>query len=269
MDKKYTLKNITPYILAVAMGAGIIVATFTLRGSENNSSDTENGSYSENNDWISTLRVVSNSATSTHISTQRGLLGISTTTTDRIGRELLMEYALAQSQSTNTTISDKSAQAIADHLVQKSSIIHETPYTSKDVLLAPDTTEAFIAYGKKINTLITTFNTQFPMNELTILTKALNSRKEEDVAPLLIQISAYKNLEKNLLLVKVPPMAADLHLRLVQGYAHVRLSVESMSRLFTDPAQSLASVPQYAKDLEALVFVAKDFAAFKVPQQNP
>lgn len=267
MDKKYTFKKLAPYALAITIGAGIVAVTLLLKNIQQD--EVVNNNISGNDDWISTLRVVSDNATSTHIGTQRGLLGISTTTTDRIGRELLMEYALAQSQSTNTTISDKSAQAIADHLVQRSSITHETPYTSKDILLAPDTTEAFIAYGKKINTLITTFNTQFPMNELTILTKALNSRKEEDIAPLLIQISAYKNLEKNLLSVKVPPMAADLHLRLVQNYAHVRLSVESMSRLFTDPAQSLASVPQYAKDLEALVFVAKDFAAFKIPQQNP
>lgn len=262
MDKKYTFKKITPYILAVTMGVGIIATTLFLKSPRQG--ETENNTLSGNNDWISTLRVVSNNATSTSISTQRGFLSTSTTTTDRVGRELLMEYALAQSQSSGTNISDTSVQAIADHLIQRSSLTHDTPYSDKDILLAPDTIEAFVEYGKKINTLITTFNKQFPMNELTVLTKALESRKEEDITPLLIQISAYKNLEKNLLLVKVPPIAADIHLRLVQSYANIRLSVESMSLLFTDPAQSLASVPQYAKDLNALLFVAKDFANLKL-----
>ena len=267
MGNFHMLKKRIPLILAVILSVGVIVVAFNYEKLFGAPTVDGEGNLLENSDWISTLRVIPQSdASQETLAAQRGLIGENLSTTDRTGREMFLEYVLAQSQATESGISTTSAETIARHLVEKAFDERVTPYTKEDILLAPDTQTALGAYLGQLGALITAFNKTYPMNELQTIRNALESNDPSKLTPISDRITAYANLEKKLLLLKVPPTDADLHLRFIQAYANIRLSLESVTFLFTDRVRGMVGIAQYQQDITSLAQTANEFKTIPLPK---
>lgn len=267
MGNFHMLKKRIPLILAVMLSVGVVIVAFNFEKLSGAPAVDSEGNLLENSDWISTLRVIPQShASEETLAAQRGLIGENLSVTDRTGREMFLEYILAQSQATESGLSTTSAETIARHLVEKAFDERVTPYTKEDVLLAPDTQTALASYLGQLGTLITSFNKTHPMNELQTITDVLESNDPSKLGAIKDRVAAYENLEKKILLLKVPPTDADLHLRLVQAYANIRLSLESVTFLFTDRVRGMVGIAQYQQDVATLAKTAQEFNSIPLPK---
>ena len=267
MGNFHTLKKRIPLILAVLLSVSIILLALNYERIFGKQLTSKEGNVIEAGDWIATLRVIpTEHASEETLSAQRGLIGEGLSTTDRTAREMFLEYTLAQSQATESGLSTTSAEAIAGHLIEKAFAERVTPYTKDDILLAADTQTALTVYLKQLGDIVTKFYKTNPLNEHETIASVLETNDAVKLAPLNDRITAYKTLEKNLLLLKVPPTDADLHLRFVRAYANIRLSLESITFLFTDRVRGMVGITQYRQDILDLAAVANEFNKIPVPK---
>ncbi len=200
------------------------------------------------------------------IGAQRGLKNenIGTTTvTEIMARNMLVEYALNQQGMGTTTMSDFDADVIAARLIQQASVSTEKPYSLKDLNISLENTAVTGAnYANSLTTIVNVFNKAHIDNELIIVGEAIQKQNAQDLVKLESIITLYRQLEKNLLALKTPSLVASLHLRLVQNYANIRYSIEMMQGMFTDTAAGLIALSQYKGYIDELNNIAKEYANF-------
>ncbi len=205
-------------------------------------------------------------------SAQRGLKneGVGTTTvTELMARDMLVEYALNQQGMGTTTMSDLEAEVIATRLIQQASVSIPKPYTLKELNISSENTaEAGTIYANSLTAIVIAFNKERTDSELAIVGEALQAQDAKGLIKLTPIIATYRQLEKKLLALKAPFLVAPLHLRLVQNYANIRHSVEVMQNMFTDPAAGLIALSQYMGYVEELSSIGNKYTNFE-PAKNP
>lgn len=250
-------KKIFSIILAILVGGGIIL--FAWGGNTLIKGDVLN--EKENGVWKDSLHVIPQGSSSKTLGTQRGgAQSAATTTTDILARNLLVDYALLQTKSATTTISDADAQMLAQSLISKIEMPRGVVYTLKDLNISNDNSEAALAtYSKSVEGAMKAFTSVHTINELTLVSSALTTKDSQKLEGLANIATQYAKLKRSLLAIKTPSDIAPLHLRLVQSYANIETMIVVMQKMFIDPMQGLAALTQYKKETTALEVLAKDY----------
>ncbi len=201
---------------------------------------------------------------------QRGLKNErvgTTTVTELMARDMLVEYALNQQGMGTTTMSDLEAEVIATRLIQQASVSTEKPYTLKELNISSENTSATATtYANSLAAIVNVFNKAHTDSELAIVGEALQTQDAKGLTKLTPIIATYRQLEKSLLALKTPSLVAPLHLRLIQNYANIRYSVEMMQGMFTDTAAGLISLSQHKEYVDELNNIAREYTNFGPPK---
>ncbi|MHB1118373.1 MAG: hypothetical protein ACYCZ7_02540 [Minisyncoccota bacterium] len=251
-------KKIFSVILALLFGAGIIL--FAWKSDMLTRTNTLN--EKTGNAWKDSLQVIPQEFSSKILKTQANDTHgeTATTTTDRLAREVLANYALIQSTAATTTVSDAEAQVLAEALVGNIEVPRGTQYALANLTLINDNSNAaLVAYSIKVSDRMQTFAAARAKNELSILTDALiakDGKKLQELAPI---AQEYEVLTKDLLAITTPSSIASLHLRLAQSYANIGATIIAMQKMFVDPVQGLVALTQYKKEIVALQALAKEY----------
>ena len=267
MGTKQNYKKPLLILSALLVGAGIIFVA--LKG------DALTGSkLALNNDWQSSLEVIPALDATTTLAVQRGLkaaenvsAGQALTTTDLFSRKLFASYvAVKKGMATGTALTDDQVAGIADELV-KNMIAATTTYSLKDVKIINDNSDtAAAAYSKSVAKILSNF-AALKTQEASIISDALNTGDQKKVASLVDIIATYKKLESDLLAVKTPTNIAPLHLRLVQGYAMMRVAITMMHDSFSDPVAILVAFSQYKNGMQTITKVASEYSTAGIGKQ--
>jgi hypothetical protein len=240
MGKIYTLKKSFPLVLAVLLSGGIIFFAVNYEGFSSKKTINEEQVLSNEN-WLESLKVVTTSATSTFATVQRGLMGVdtATSTTDKVGRDLLMEYALTQKAKSGEILTDSEVKIITSKLLQTAQEKPQIPYTIDDITIVKNSLQSSDFYTQRLNSILKEFYTGYAMNETIFVVKALNDQDPSVLEPLAQRITRYKNLEEDLISLKTPQDLAPLHFELLVAYTSTRITIEGMYGIFKDPVRGL------------------------------
>lgn len=183
-----------------------------------------------------------------------------TTTTDALARNLLVDYAIAQKGMTTTAWSDADAEALAENLIEKIELPKAIQYTTKDLNISSDNSDtALVVYGESVLKIMAPLSSPKRVGESTIFGSALIANDATKLQGLTAIIAEYAQIKNSLLALKTPSAVAPLHLRFIQNFANIEVSITSMQKIFSDPAQGLAGFIEYKKEIAALSATGKEF----------
>ena len=128
-------------------------------------------------------------------------------------------------------------------------------YTIEDLSISTDgTMESFKKYGNELGAVFLKYgNTkEYPISEVEILEKALQTKDPKDLVELKLVSIVYKNISTDILDIEVPYSAAKIHLILVNGYDVLARTISAMAYLFTEPLRGGFANEMYTKELSSI-----------------
>lgn len=258
MDQRF--KKIFSVLIAVLAGAGIIFFAWKsgrINTAEKTTPDT---------DWSKSLEIIPQTFDVKTISATREKQGDTgaTTTTDIVARELLMSYAITQSGTATTTLSDAEINAVAQTTASKIVLPQAKEYSEKDLIISKDNSGTSIAlYLKEVARLTQNFASAQTKNDIVVAfadpKKTPSSTRSADIAQ---NIKNYEVLIKGFLNTKVPSGLITPHLHLVQKYANIQTMIKPMSEIFTDPLTGLTALTQYREEISGFDLLSKEYEVY-------
>jgi len=250
-------KKLFSVILALLLSAGIILFAWKgnlLTGNKVSIDTQGNIVASTDNSWKDALRVIPRDSKA--FNSQNSVLnttGTATTTTDILARDILLNYALAKQAGAPQDMSDADVQLFVETLAKKSSLGSEVKqYAQNDLQVVEATAATTEAYRKDLTQAINAFLSENTVNELVVVSQAVDSKDATKLKPLARAAQSYQKLIKNLLSIKTPHPSVDLHLYIIQSYATILSGVEDMQQIISDPTQGLSGMAKYHKGNEML-----------------
>ena len=125
-------------------------------------------------------------------------------------------------------------------------------YTIEDISISHEnTTESFKKYGNELGAIFLKYGNseEYSTGEVEVLENALRTQDPKDLVELKLISGIYKNLSEDILAVKAPYGAANLHLMLVNGYDVLARTISAMAYLFTEPLRGGFANEVYTKQL--------------------
>lgn len=257
MGKVWKFKKVSSIILALGVGVLIIVIASKADSLFQSKTTPQNERVSDTS-WKEGLSVIPNKSGTVILGDKKGITAGSeaTTTTDRIAREMLVSYALTQTENATTTLSDEDAQVIAEMLAEKALTDTEIPsYTEKNIAIIESTPQTIETYKKSVAATLDTFAKQNTVNELRVVAQALDTNNPNTLTPLTKVIPLYQELVRTLLATKTPKTFTPFHLTLLQNYGVMLSGVIDMQHILNDPLRGIRGVAKYRGAGEALLRV--------------
>lgn len=229
---------------------------------------TDNSSGSADNSWKSALSIIPSDKSFARversaIKAEEASLS-ATSTTGTISKKILLEYAALQKRTGNAEISDSDAEAIVAKLTQDIKLPPKTEYKLSDLNISEDNSAKAKEIYKDALTILANkliaankkdvANKEDALSVVTMASEMQNSSILEKLDPI---ITRHQTLAKNLLALKTPSMAAEIHLHLLQSIEDLRTTMVGLQKLVADPIVGLAAISEYQKGA-ALLFAAVD-----------
>lgn len=262
MNKQY--KKILSVLSAILVGVSIVFLAW--RGGD--ATYTNNSEVNGNSKWSDSLKVIPQTYASKTLGVQKGSIDVSTTdattTTDIIARRLLVEYVASQKGSATSTISDETAQAIANTLAQEVKLPEKKEYQLSDLNISSDNSrEANILYINTVNGLTKEqLATPEKETDLTILATAVNTWSPATLNKLKPKIVIYQELIKRLLAIKTPSRVARIHLHLVQSFETLRSATIGLQSIVSDPVVGITALTEYRNWIDEITLVKQEYRGF-------
>lgn len=252
-------KKILVLIFSVIVGGGIIFIAWQ-RVSSNpnkNSTESEKTDLLAQGDWRDALKIIpGDSLYPSLLGARAGIVGsttLATTTTDRLGRELLASYALAQKTIGNQPMNDADTKALSDILADKAMVDATVKqYTKKDLKVVPASGTAFTTYQKALSKLFIDFSSKNTLNEVKVVAEAVEKNDNSKLASLANTASSLQKLVNSLLAIKTPENVVIFHLVLVQNYTLIHSGVVDMQQIVNDPVIGMRGIAKYRQGMNAL-----------------
>ena len=185
------------------------------------------------------------------------------TLTDQMAKDFFGQY-LQLSQGGHTVTDDEATQiaqntlALPDYTTSVG-----VQYTVRDLHVNPETSKELVIKYK--NDLAAIIKNRTPKNngyEMDILTAAVKSGKESDLAPLDPLIAADKLIISDLLAMNIPSDAVGVHLGFINASSNILENTEAMRVNFSDPVRSFAGVSQYGQHVSDMVNALNNLNAY-------
>ncbi len=256
------IKKIFSVTLALITGVGIVF--FAWIGDTTQSNKVSFEPTVSGDSWKDSLRFVP-------VANPSKILGISqqqigeeaTTTTGKIARVMLIDYALMVNSSATTTISDAEADVLAQRLTDKVRVAQDRQYTIKDLKISTDnSTNAFATYSNEVIRIASVLATSRTKNDLEIAFMSPNVDPTAKKIALEQNATQYENFIKSMLATKTPSGISTLHLQIIQTYSVLKASVQALANAYTDPLTGLAALAQYREGVDALVIILKEHSEY-------
>lgn len=129
-------------------------------------------------------------------------------------------------------------------------------HTRGELTLIPTTPEILREYGNELVSIMTR-HSKTTESELAILSRVLETEDEALLAQLKPIEESYTATIADTLGMPVPDMLAREHVELLNAYEAVRLDLEAMQQLYTDPLYALARIRIYESDIQSLSSILK------------
>lgn len=247
-------------MFAVLIGA--IIIFFAWKGGTTTYTDAPQPK--SNSEWQASLKIIPQAYPSKTLGAtkERGDTNkTETTTTAVIARELMVNYAIAQSSMSTTTMSDNDAELFVQSLLDNTAANEALKqYTVNDILLVDASTSTVELYRSEVTQAINTLSSENTFNELLIVAQAVDAKDGSKLKPLTSAVSSYKKIIKTLLSINTPRSATNIHLHIIQSYATILSGVEDMQKITADPAQGLRGIAKYSNGVGMLAQTATMFA---------
>ena len=173
------------------------------------------------------------------------------TVTDKFGKKFFEQFMLLKQ---NDLIDDPDAvKAVVDQ--NMNDIVDSAPearvYDIRNVLLSPNIgILAEKTYANSVGEILTLY---MPQNDAAIIaTQALEKNDPSRINEIQAVTGSYSTVLKKLLEVPAPKSLADELLALINSMSAMVFISEGMSKVFSDPLQSMVSLAVYEKSLVSL-----------------
>ena len=257
-------KKILVIIFSVIVGVGVVFIAWqrTFSDSKKNLTGSEKTDVLVQGDWMDALKVIpGDSLYPSLLSVRAGSASstFATTTTDRLGRELLASYALAQKTIGNTIMSEADTKSLSDMLAEKAMVDTTIKkYTEKDLKVVPSSSITLTAYQKELSKLLADFSVKNTLNEVKVIAEAVEKNDSSKLASLKNTVNSLQKLVNSLLAMKTPQTVTVFHLFLVQNYSLILSGVTDMQQIVDDPVIGMRGIAKYRQGMNALsAFVDK------------
>lgn len=268
------LKKFFPIFLATLLGGAVIVVAVkggSIFGVNASSSAHQKGS---DNSWKSALSIIPGDKSRTRI--EKGVVTIdtdpslsATSTTGIISKKLLLDYSALQKKTGNAELSDSDAETIAIALAQEVRLPVKTTYAPSDLNISKDNSASAL---KTYENALTVFgnemiaankkdvgNKEDALSVVTAASEMQNSKILEKLDPI---IARHQALAGNLLALKTPSTATELHLRLLQSIEDLRAAMVGLQKLVVDPIVGFTAISEYQKGATELFTTMDEYTSF-------
>lgn len=223
----------------------------------------------ENNDpnanlknWQAVLSKISSttvSSTNSDLATTEG----EGTLTDKMAKDFFGQYLILTQNGNEVT--ETEANQIAQNTISGSEYVQAqgTAYSKKDLRIeniVNSTTKDI--YSSALYNSIQKRSPKNSENELDIFSRAVQNESKAELQKLDPIITAYKGIIADMLTMKVPADAINLHLELLNAESNILANIQAMRQLFTDPVLSLSAVKQYEDNVVTMSLAIKKFGAY-------
>ncbi|MDQ3076721.1 MAG: hypothetical protein M3Q63_01565 [bacterium] len=183
--------------------------------------------------------------------------GTQQATSSQIGiaaREVFANY-IAIKQSGKKLTPEMEAQIIQNSLsAAKFTTNGARVYSTSDIKITSDiSTQALRNYAQAMGANIKNNRFKTEIDELLILSHAIDTRDAKDLADLDPIIDSYKKIIDGALKIPVPQPLASLHLDFINGFSSGMYADIQMKKVFDDAAVSLLALRQYNEASLAIV----------------
>jgi len=171
--------------------------------------------------------------------------------TNQIFRQTLpgaILVAESSQQDRSTELSEEDINQIVQQTQQGLDISTEEdrPYSPDDITTVESTKETRKTYSQNLTAELSFVARQQPGDELQLFAQAVKNRNPNQKYRQMQEIARlYDEMSQNLLDIPIPENFADQHIRLVNNFHLVGLSIEEMTQIEEDPARSLAAIQRY------------------------
>lgn len=254
-------------ILSVIVGGGVIFVAWQNASStpKKNLTESEKTGQFSQRDWRDALKVIpGDSLYPSLLGARSGINSsttLATTTTDRLGRELLASYALAQKTIGNQPMNDADTKTLSDILADKAMIDTTVKqYSKKDLKVVSASASALTTYQKELSKLLADFSAKNTLNEVKVVAEAVEKNDNTKLAPLTSTVSSLQKLVNSLLAMKTPETITTFHLILVQNYALIHSGVKDMQQIVDDPVVGMRGIAKYRQGMNTLKALVDNIA---------
>lgn len=259
-----TYKKTLVIIFSVIVGVGVVFIAWqsTFSDPKKSLTGSEKTDLLAQGDWKDALKVIpGDSLYSSLLGARAGSASstFATTTTDRLGRELLVSYALAQKTIGNKTMSESDAKTLSGILADKAMVDTTIKqYTKKDLKNVPSSNSALATYQKELSKLLADFAVKNTLNEVKVVAEAVEKNDNTKLASLTTTAKSLEKLVNSLLVMKTPETVTEFHLFLIQNYTLIHSGVKDMQQIVDDPVVGMRGIAKYRQGMNALnVLVSK------------
>lgn len=166
------------------------------------------------------------------------------TATEKFGKDFFEQFMILKqnnltenSEAVNNFVTKTTGELVASSPQAKT-------YSLVDTLVSPNTDNVSIRnYANTVGSILSKH--MVPGDAALIATQALQANNEKMIKKIDPLIKAYSNILKDLLLVRVPKPYSQLHLNLINAVSAMHFGSVGMTKVFSDPIQSLAALATY------------------------
>ncbi len=165
------------------------------------------------------------------------------TVTDSLSRSLISNYiSLKQGGQLDEETKEQLINQASDYV----GTVGERNFSEVNLKIIKDNGLITVGgYGELLGRLLWSNTPAKPLNELGVISKAMQSGKQEDLKDLENIIYTYKKIESGLLNMSVPNTFVKSHTDLVIGIRGIIAGLEEMQHLFDDPIKSVVGLQLY------------------------
>jgi hypothetical protein len=169
---------------------------------------------------------------------------VNLTPTDIVARDFFSKYL--EAKQGGKEIDEKTQEQIIASVISRPDLIATAKvYTKNDLSVQDKNDDATLRnYGNSMG-LIFKNTATWKESEITIMQDALNRNDEKRLNDLDANIKGYQSLLDQSLKVTVPSKAVEVHLRYINAYSKIVMSLKAMKDTFKDPVSSLVLLGKY------------------------
>ena len=190
------------------------------------------------------------------------------TSTEELSRTALLAreyFATIVNLKESGNFNAETVSKLSESLVQNFTGTNDSgvEITKSDLRLTEDnSTGSLRTYGNTMGAIVKKYANLGLPNELTIVSRALETQDQDELKKLDRNIQAHKDLVAELQAVRVPSHAADIHLALVNTYIATVQSIEQMRTVFADPLVGMLGINTYTTHTESLDKIFTDLRLY-------
>jgi hypothetical protein len=168
------------------------------------------------------------------------------TDTEKFSRELFSQYVIAKNNNGGKALDNTAKMEVLNTVIDKTVATIITKYSISDIKNTVEMTDTNLKdYGNKLGEILMQYSTNGAGDELLYIQEAITKEDETLLKPLVPIITNYTNMLVSFILMPVPKDLLDIHIKIVNNFYNVIISLENIKSFFVDPINGVTSLQTY------------------------